>query len=158
MSLAGPHGFRRTAVDTTAKFRLMECVLTAPDSNGENYGFFQYAQADGAVDVGAICRISHAGQADEITTTESGSVGNILGVAQSTLADNEYGWFWRGMGKTEAIISNGTTAGQVLTTTATAGEAGTGGDAIATAFAVDANSSGSAALGTIAAYGLIGTN
>lgn len=125
-------------------------------------GVYVYAQADGAVDAGAACRIVQESakdcQAKEIDTTLSGSIPTAVGIAQVALADNYYGWFWRGRGYTEALVATGVSANAALTTTATAGELGAGGDAVATLRCVDANSSGSTALGTVAAYGLLGTN
>lgn len=158
MSLSGAHGFRRDAVDTTKKFTLMEEVVTKPNSSGLYFGAYVYAQATEAINVGDSCILSVAGQASLADTTESGAVGNFVGVAQATLADDEYGWFWRGCGVTEGTVETGTTAGQVLTTTGTGGTLGTGGDRVASAFAVDANATGADAVVTIAAYSYIGTN
>lgn len=142
-------------VTSTQKFGLGD--ITVLDS-----GFYRYAQADGAIDAGAACRILQESatdcQAKEIDTTLSGSIPTAVGIAQAALADNEYGWFWRGLGYTEALVATGIAANAALTTTATAGELGAAGDTVATLRAVDANSSGSTALGTVAAYGLLGTN
>jgi len=121
-------------------------------------GYYVYGQADGAVAAGGLVRILESGQVDEITTAESAATAKTLGIAQAALADNQYGWFWRGVGQTEALLANGVTADVSLTTTATAGVLGTGGDAVTTLRAIDANASGSAALGTVYAYGFIGSN
>lgn len=148
-------GVKVSQVDTTQKFGLGD--FTVLDS-----GFYRYAQADGAIDAGAACRIVQESETDcqakEIDTTLSGSIPTAVGIAQAALADNYYGWFWRGCGYTEALVATGVAANAALTTTATAGELGAGGDAIATMRCVDANSSGSTALGTVAAYGFLGTN
>jgi len=118
-----------------------------------------FARANGAIDQAAICRISLAdGDADEVTTAESASTPNVLGVAMATLADNEFGWFWRGKGFCEALVATAISAGDALTTTANAGELGAGGDTVVTLGAIDANASGSTALSTVKAYGLLGTN
>lgn len=158
MSLSGPHGFKRDAVDTVAKFTLMEEVVTKPNSSGIYYGAYQYAQAGEAINVGDACVLTPLGQATMVDTTASGAVGNIIGIAQATLANDEYGWFWRGCGVTEATVETGTTSGLVLTTTGTDGTLGTGGDRVVSAFAVDANATGSDAVVTIAAFSYIGTN
>lgn len=95
-----------------------------------SYGFFEYARAEGAVTAGSLAYIDGVNDARALDTTGSGSTPRNVGAAVATLADEECGWFWRGGGRFEVFVANGTTTGAVLTTTATAGEAGAGGDAI----------------------------
>lgn len=158
MSLKGPHGIKLNAAYTSQEFRLMTVAELNPDENGDNFGEYVFCQANGAIDRGALCQITHDGQASEQDTTSSGSTRKRDGVAQAALADNEWGWFWRGRGKTEALVANGISAGAALTTTATAGVLGSGGDAVASCLAVDANATGSTALVTIEADNYISTN
>lgn len=128
--------------------------------------WFEYAQANGDIDEGATCILTDTITSNEISdvqaaegnNTASGSTRKKIGIAEATIADNGYGWFFRGFGHTEALVANGISAGAALTTTDTAGVAGAGGDAIAGLYAVDANSSGSTALGTVRADGLLTTN
>lgn len=95
-------------------------------------GAFEYAQVDEALGIaaGRFAIIGPSSQAIAMNTTDSGSLGQKIGIAVATLADNEYGWFFRGLGEFEALVTNGVAANTQLTTTATDGEAGTGGDTI----------------------------
>ena len=136
---------------------------TIPHGLGEkaiaDNGHYVFAQADGAIAAGAYCRwLPETGQMDSETTAESGSTPVAGAVAVVALADDEYGWFWRGCGYEEALVATGVSALAALTTTATAGELGAGGDSVVGAQLVDANSSGATALRTIQAYGFLGTN
>jgi hypothetical protein len=129
------------------------------ERHDDDAGHYWFAQANGAVALGALVKISAVGQADTVTTSESGSTAKILGIAQAALADNEWGWFWRGNGYTEALVVTGNAADTALTTHTGAGEMSTGGDAIVGGLVtVDGNATGSNAVITVAAYGLIGTN
>lgn len=129
------------------------------ERHDDELGHYVFAQANGAIALGALVKISSAGQADTVTTSESGSTPKILGIAQALLADNEWGWFWRGNGSTEALVVTGNAADTALTTHTGAGELSTGGDAIVGGLVtVDGNATGSNAVITVAAYGLIGTN
>jgi hypothetical protein len=157
MSEFGGHGANIEEVHTEQKRALMVPNYRVSNDNLES-GFYVYAQANGAIAEGAHCRLSYLGQADTITDAESGSDGNITGIAQKTLADDEWGWFWRGLGTTQALVQTGISAGAVLTCTSSAGELGAGGDAVKTLFAGAGNSSGSTALTRVVAYGFLGTN
>jgi hypothetical protein len=138
--------------ETTPGFHALERHL---DRTGE----YWFVQANGAIAAGAVCKITDAGQADTVTTSESGSTAKILGIAQAALADNEWGWLWRGNGYTEALVVTGNAADTALTTHTGAGELSTGGDTIVGGLVtVDGNATGSNAVITVAAYGLIGTN
>lgn len=155
MALSGPHGtiLNLNKAYTERKFSLGETVEVKAK------GVYVFARANGAVLQGDLCKIDpETWDADSVTTTESGSTGKMCGIAQAALADNEFGWFWRGCGTTEALVADGVSADTNGTTTANAGVIGSGGDAIATLTVIDANSSGAAALRTVKAYGFIGTN
>lgn len=112
----------------------------------------------GGRDLGEIFRINHPtygpgawvlGQADEniaagefvfvtetdggltlMDSTEAGSSPKLVGVADVAIASGSYGFVWVGEGEFEAEVDNGVSANTQLTTTGTAGEAGTGGDVI----------------------------
>lgn len=96
-----------------------------------NKGFFQYIRSNGANAAGNFVVIDAAYDATPMTTTVLSTSGRVgIGVAVATLADNEYGWAWVGEGDFEAFVVNAVAAGTALTSTATAGNAGTGGTAI----------------------------
>jgi len=59
-------------------------------------GEFVFVQADGAVDQYGFVKIEQDGQAAMLTTTNAGSQGLLIGVAQVAAADNEYLWVWVG--------------------------------------------------------------
>lgn len=99
---------------------------------------WEYVQADGAIDAGAACIVSSAGQADEINTTNDGTVGGKVGIADHDFADNQFGFIFRGFGTIEALVANAVGAGTAMTTTANDGIIGTGGLAIQGLSNVDA--------------------
>jgi hypothetical protein len=100
-------------------------------------GVYSYQKAEGAITAGWACIIDELGDATPATTTLSGALPCAIGIACADLTDEYYGWFWRGCGVFEAIVTNGAAAG-ALTTTASAGILGTGGDAVSGARNVDA--------------------
>jgi hypothetical protein len=59
-------------------------------------GEFVFVQADGAIDQYGFVKIEQDGQAAMLTTTNAGSQGLLVGVAQVAAADNEYLWVWVG--------------------------------------------------------------
>lgn len=121
-------------------------------------GVYIYGQANGAIDEGAICKfVEQTWDFDEVTTAESGSTNTPLGVcvAAGGLADNYWGWFWRGCGVEEVYVQDIATDTQVTTTT-TAGEGGSGGDNIDGLFTNENNAS--AGLTTCRAAGFLQTN
>jgi hypothetical protein len=59
-------------------------------------GDFVFVQADGAIDQYAFVKIEADGQAAMLNTTNAGSQGLLVGVAQVAAADNEYLWVWVG--------------------------------------------------------------
>lgn len=96
-------------------------------------GVYQYLQANGTVAEGYICKfVEGTFDADTVTTTESGAVNTPLGVCVTSggLADNQYGWFWRGDGQDYVYLTTSISADTQLTTGGTAGQATTGGDPI----------------------------
>lgn len=95
-----------------------------------NNGIYRFGQAAGAIDLGAVCSIDETGQVAELDTTGSGSTPKTVGVALAALADNEWGWFWRGCGQCDVLLATSINDDTAITTTATAGVGGTGGDAI----------------------------
>ena len=93
-------------------------------------GEFVFVQADGAIDQYAFVKIENDGQAAMLTTTNAGSQGLLIGVAQVAAADNEYLWVWVGgiaAGGVGSGIKGKVAANYVaknnLNTTATAGVA-----------------------------------
>jgi hypothetical protein len=93
-------------------------------------GDFVLVQADGAIDQYAFVKIEADGQAAQLTTTNAGSNGLLVGVAQVAAADNEYLWVWVGglrAGGVGSGIKGKVAANYVaknnLNTTATAGVA-----------------------------------
>ena len=93
-------------------------------------GEFVFVQADGAVDQYGFVKIEQDGQAAMLTTTNAGSQGLLIGVAQVAAADNEYLWVWvgglngGGVGKgIRGKVAAGYVAKANLFTTATAGVA-----------------------------------
>ena len=93
-------------------------------------GDFVFVQADGAIDQYGFVKIEADGQAAMLTTTNAGSQGLLIGVAQVAAADNEYLWVWVGglaAGGSGSGIKGKVAANYVaknnLNTTATAGVA-----------------------------------
>jgi hypothetical protein len=100
------------------------------DVGSSTEGEFVFVQADGAIDQYAFVKIEQDGQAAMLTTTNAGSQGLLVGVAQIAAADNEYLWVWVGGlngGGTGVGIKGKVAASYVaknnLNTTATAGVA-----------------------------------
>lgn len=91
-------------------------------------GEFVFVQADGAVDQYGFVKIEQDGQAAMLTTTNAGSNGLLIGVAQVAAANDEYLWVWvgglngGGVGKgIKGKVAAGYVAKANLFTTATAG-------------------------------------
>lgn len=123
-------------------------------------GVYVYGSANGAIDEGALCKYTEGSfDFDEVTTAESGTTNTQCGICVTSggLADNYYGWFWRGRGYEEALFGGSINANTQLTTTATAGVVGTGGDNVDGLFTVDQSASGGG-LYTVRAAGLLQTN
>lgn len=94
-------------------------------------GAWLYGQADEAISAGEWVHYASAdGGLTLMDTTESADQPGRVAVADGAIASGSWGWVWHGEGTFEAIVVNAVTAATQLTTTATAGQAGTGGDAI----------------------------
>jgi len=102
-----------------------------------------YGQANGAFDAGDVGQMSEDGTYDftPMTTSTLNSIARQLGVPDIALTDNQYAWFFiGGIGTVdfEIICANGLSANSILTSTATAGELGSGGTPIDGARNIDA--------------------
>jgi hypothetical protein len=128
MSQSGSFGVNYKTTFTTTNTLALPAKLRAVGSSTE--GEFVFVQADGAIDQYAWVKIEQDGQAAMLTTTNAGSQGLLVGVAQVAFADNEYGWVWVGGlngGGVGSGIRGKVAAGYVakanLNTTSTAGVA-----------------------------------
>jgi hypothetical protein len=131
MSQSGSFGvnYKTTwSLSATSPYLSLPATLRAVGSAPE--GEFVFVQADGAIDQYAFVKIEQDGQAAMLTTTNAGSQGLLVGVAQVAAADNEYLWVWVGGlngGGTGKGIRGKVAANYVaknnLNTTATAGVA-----------------------------------
>lgn len=155
MSVLGAHGINYLRADTDQKFALGDFAMTKD-------GMFQYVQANGAIAVYDAVKVDDDGQAAALTTTISGAEPTAVGLAQVALADNEYGWVFRGMGGgsgkgIKANLAANCAADVKLYTTATAGVLDdTATDLIENVKAVAAVTSAAAA--EVYAVGLMTTN
>jgi hypothetical protein len=93
MSQSGSFGvnYKKTFTGTDVP---LPAPLRAVGSSTE--GEFVFVQADGAIDQYGWVKIEQDGQAAMLTTTNAGSQGLLVGVAQVAAADNEYLWVWVG--------------------------------------------------------------
>ena len=154
--LSGAFGVDLSRVHTETSYdRFAYRTMVEADS-----GVYIYGQASGAIDEGALCFIDETGQVAELDSTGSGSTPKECCVCVSAggLADDQEGWFWRGKGVEEVLVANSVADDAALTTTANAGIAGAGGDAVNSLVTTEANSSGAARLTTCQAAGLLSTN
>lgn len=90
-------------------------------------GLYQYMQANGAVAEGyAVKFVEGTWDGDTVTTAESASTNTPLGICVTTggLADNYWGWFWRGQGKEYVYVKDSASDNAQLLTTTTAGQVG----------------------------------
>lgn len=80
-----------------------------------------YVQANGAITANDVVVVTEAYQADQIDTTNSaGALGDRVGVAAATFADDEYGWV-QVKGTCTINVGTSAAANTKLNTTATAG-------------------------------------
>lgn len=100
--------------------------------------FWEYCQINGALAAGYTALIPNGNDAAPLTTTNAGSVGQKVGIADRAFTDNYFGWLFRGNGDFEAVIANAHSAGALLTSTANAGIPGAGGVALDGLRAIDA--------------------
>lgn len=96
-------------------------------------GVYIYGQANGAVAEGYACKyVEGTFDFDTVTTSESGSTQTHIGVCVTAggLADNQYGWFWRGCGSEYVYVKDSATIDTQMMTTTTAGQVGDSTDGI----------------------------
>lgn len=120
-------------------------------------GLYMLCVASGTVEIASVCEISSAYAADTVTTAESGSTPKTIGVAVSALTDGQYGWFWRGFGVENVSVATTISADTQLTTTSSAGVAGSGGDNIIGLVTIGETSGGAAVISCLAT-GPLSTN
>lgn len=119
-----------------------------------------WAKAGEAIAEGEVCKLVRSSSiltATKLDTTISGTEQIMVGVAHKAIASGSYGWFFRGpFQHVQVLLLTTIAADTVLTTTATAGSAGTGGDTI---LGLTSNaSSGSGGLTYCRASTILGTN
>lgn len=97
---------------------------------------WMFARANGNLVAGDVHQLAEDGSFDmtPMTTTTLNSIARQLGVPEIAVTDNYYAWFFvgciAGSCNHEIVVSNGVSANSVLTSTATAGEIGSGGTPI----------------------------
>lgn len=129
-------GINTSQVDTVKKYDINSVFRIKHPTYGR--GAWLYGQADEAIAAGEwVHYVSADGGMTLMDSTESADEPGRVGVADVAIASSSYGWVWHGEGTFEAIVINGVGAATQLTTTATAGQAGTGGDAITGAQNID---------------------
>jgi len=148
-------GIDTQRVDTSAKYDLAQIVRFKHGTYGR--GAWCYGQADEAIAAGEFVFVNETdGGLTLLDTTESASTPQLVGAADAAIASGSYGWVWVGEGTFEAEVDDSVAAGTLLTTIATAGEVGTGGDAIAGLTNVDAGVNGTRV--TVQATGIMRVN
>ena len=130
-------GIDTTEDETTQKFEINRVYRIEHPTYGG--GAWLYGQADEAIAAGEwVHYVSADGGLTLMDSTESADQPGRIGVADGAIASGSYGWVWHGEGTMECIVVNAVAAATQLTTTGTAGQAGTGGDAITGVQNVDA--------------------
>lgn len=90
-------------------------------------------------------------------TTSSGSTPKADAIAISTCLVDNYAWFLKAnLNQVPVNVANSVSSGAALTTTATAGQLGAGGDTVVGLFTLEA--SGASGLTSCSSVGAIGTN
>lgn len=93
----------------------------------------------------------------KLDTTDSGSTPKKGAIAISAVAAASYGWFlFEDLNQVPVNVANGVSSGAALTTTATAGQLGAGGDTVVGLLTNEA--SGASGLTSCSSIGAIGTN
>lgn len=91
------------------------------------------------------------------TTTSSGATPRKGAIAVAAASANQYGWFLTGpFDRVPVNVANSVSSGAALTTTATGGQLGAGGDTVVGAYVIEA--SGASGLTATSAVQPIGTN
>lgn len=148
-------GVDTTLVETTPRYQVGQIFRINHGTYGR--GAWAYGQADEAIAAGEFVFVNEVdGGLTLLDTTESASTPQLVGAADAAIASGSYGWVWVGEGTFEAEVDNAVAAGTALTTIATAGEVGTGGDAIAGLTNVDAGVDGTRV--TVQATGIMRVN
>lgn len=151
----GTAGVDLTKTDSVARHKVGTVVKT---DDGE-YTYVKHALAVAAA--GDVFKVQEDYQTIAVDTTVSGSEPTSLGAFQIAVAAGtttaQYAFIFTGFGNFNANIATGVAAGAALTTTASAGVLGAGGDAVGAA-CVTANSSGSNAVRACFAPGAFATN
>jgi hypothetical protein len=124
----GPQvGYDFTATSTTDTYGHGFVVHT-------NEGPVVWAKAGGTITEGQVAKlefISSIWAAVALDTTESASEQTFVGIASKAVTSGSYGWFFRGpFDNVQVLVATTINADVTLTTTATAGTAGSGGDTI----------------------------
>jgi len=151
----GAAGVDLTKTDSVARYSVGTVVRT-------DDGQFTYVKhALAAAAIGTSYKIQEDYQTVALTSTESGDEPTNVGVFQIQVAAGtsvpQYAFAFTGFGNFNALVATGTSAGLALTTTASAGILGSGGDAVGAAL-VTGNSSGGNALRACFAPGKLATN
>lgn len=130
-------GIDTTRVDSSKKFDINRVYSIKHPTYGG--GSWLYGQADEAISAGQwVHYVSADGGLTLMDSTEAADQPGRIGVADTDIASGSWGWVWHGEGTFEAIVVNAVAAATQLTTTATAGQAGTGGDALTGVQNIDA--------------------
>lgn len=153
----GTSGIDFLQVDTTAKWNAVGAKVMT------NKGPAIYALAGvGGWAAGQFLQASQSATTGAVTltimdSTTSGSTPQIVAVAITAVAAASYGWALTGpFNLVPTQVANSVSSLAALTTTATAGEAGAGGDTIIGAYLLEA--SGASGLTATAAVNALGTN
>lgn len=148
-------GVDTSETHTTPKYTVGQIYRLDHSTYGR--GAWVYGQADEAIAAGEFVFVNEAdGGLTLLDTTESASTPQLVGAADAAIAASSYGWVWVGEGTFEAEVDDAVAAGTILTTIATAGEVGTGGDTIAGLTNVDAGVNGTRV--TVQATGIMRVN
>lgn len=145
---------RLGSAGTTPEYKPGQIIPTAEGN------VYIYGQANGAVAEGYGCKyVEGVFDFDPVTTAESGTTPTPIGinVTDGGLADNYWGWFWKGgSGQEYAYVTDIAADVQVTTGAGTAGQLTSGGDTIQNLFTNENNST--AGLTICRASGFFSTN
>ena len=129
-------GIDTQLVDSSRKYDINRVYRIKHQTYGG--GAWLYGKASENIGAGDFVHYASAtGFATLMDTTESADEPGRIAAADVAITSGSWGWFWHGEGTFEAVVVDAVTAATQLTTTATAGEAGTGGDTISSLQNVD---------------------